>query len=182
MKFTAAILAPLLAQGAFAFVPATSSYQPKVVPTALQAKKNNNVVVAASACLVGLGLSTQAAFANDMMSIQQPQYYSPAISSSTIVAEIDQFSLPSYDSSKGSTLIDLSGELSNVNKKTMDTAKAKREYQDNSAEKLEADELRRAEKDGSSLLDSMIGQSDKDKKAQVEAEKAESRANRWKTF
>ena len=65
----------------------------------------------------------------------------------------------------------------------MQQAKAKREYKDNSAEKLEADELRKLEKEGaSSLLDSLVSQSDLDRKAQIEAEKAESRANRWKTF
>jgi len=112
-------------------------------------------------------------------------YYSTAStvsSTSTVVAEIDQFSLPSYDSSKGSTLIDLNGELENVNKQTMSKAKARREYVDTSLEKQEADALRRAEKDGGSLLDSLVGQADVDKKAMVEAEIAESRANRWKTF
>ena len=49
-------------------------------------------------------------------------------------------------------------------------------------EESKADQLRKAEKDGSSLLDSMIGQSELDRKARIEAEKAETRANRWNTF
>ena len=64
----------------------------------------------------------------------------------------------------------------------MSTTKAKREYKDNSVEKVEADSLRVAEKDGGSLLDSLLGSADSDRKAVLEAEKAESRANRWKTF
>ena len=143
-------------------------------------------MTAASTCLVGLGISAQAAFATESTITQQEQYQynSPAISSSTIVAgaDIDAFSLPSYDSSKGSTLIDISSDVDKVNKKVLSQAKAKREYVDTSAEKLEADALRKAEKDGSSLLDSMVSQSDLDKRARVEAEIAESRANRWKTF
>ena len=114
---------------------------------------------------------------------QQPQYYSTAVaSSSTVVAEIEKFTLPSYDSSKGSVLIDISSDLETVNKKTMSLAKERREKPDTSAEKLQADELRRAEKDGSSLLDSLLGEAEMDRKARIEAEKAEARANRWKTF
>ena len=184
MKFSVAMLGSLVASQTNAFfVPLSSSHQSKT--TALHVEKNGvAVAVAASTILVGLGISAQAAFADDT-SIQQlqPQNYSPAISSSTVIAEVDQFSLPSYDSSKGSTLIDISSDLETVNKKTLQQAKAKREYKDNSAEKLEADELRKLEKEGaSSLLDSMLSQSDLDRKAQIEAEKAESRANRWKTF
>mmetsp|Transcript_24445 Transcript_24445/g.52698 ORF Transcript_24445/g.52698 Transcript_24445/m.52698 type:complete len:206 (+) Transcript_24445:75-692(+) len=184
MKFSAAILAPLLAHEALAFVPSSTHYQPQST-TALQATKHTNIAAAASACLLGLGLSAQAAFATDMtMTPQQDQfqYSSTAISSSTIVAEIDQFSLPSYDSSKGTTLIDISGELGNVNKKTLSTAKANREKDDRSPEKLEADALRAAEKEGGSLMDSMLGTSDKEQKARVQAEIQESRDNRWKTF
>ncbi|KAL7536877.1 hypothetical protein ACHAXR_008415 [Thalassiosira sp. AJA248-18] len=185
MKITVAIVAPLLAQGALAFVQ-SSPLQTKV-STALNAEKQNMnpAVAAASACLLGLGLSAQAAFANDVSIIeqqQQPQYLSTAISSSTIVAEIEQFALPSYDASKGATLIDLNGEVANVNKKTMSAAKARREYKDESAEKMEADKLRKEEKDGGSLLDSMLGSAEDQRKAAIEAEKAESRANRWKTF
>lgn len=177
-----------MSQASAFFVPSSSSSHQSKTTTALNVEKQNkNVVVAAataSTILVGLGISAQAAFADDS-SIQQlqPQHYSPAISSSTVIAEVDQFTLPSYDSSKGSTLIDISSDLETVNKKTLQQAKAKREYKDNSAEKLEADELRKLEKEGaSSLLDSMISQSDLDRKALIEAEKAESRANRWKTF
>ena len=180
MKVSTVLAAPLLVQGALAFVP-SSSHQPKL-SMALQAEKNqsNNIVAAASACLLGLGLSIQAA---DASILDQQQYLSsPAISSSTMVAEIEQFSLPSYDSSKGTRLIDLNDEVASVNKKTMATAKAKREYTDTSAEKLEADALRKAEKDGGSLLDSMLGSAESDRKAAIEAEKAETRANRWKTF
>ena len=187
MKFSAAMLGSLVASQANAFfVPSSSSHQSKT--TALNVEKENKndgvVAVAASTILVGLGISAQAAFADDTYIQQlQPQHYSPTISSSTVIAEVDQFSLPSYDSSKGSTLIDISSDLEKVNKKTLQQAKAKREYKDNSAEKLEADELRKLEKEGaSSLLDSLVSQSDLDRKAQIEAEKAESRANRWKTF
>ena len=187
MKFSAiAGLATLLAPGVLAFV-SPSPCQTKVA-TALQAeKKHASAMTAVSACALGLGLSVQVAFADSAVVLgQQPQYYSStstsAVSSSTIVAEIDKFTLPSYDAAKGSTLIDISGDLDKVNKKTLANAKARREYADQSAEKLEADALRKAEKDGSSLFDSMIGESAKEQKARIEAEKAEARANRWKTF
>ena len=190
MKFSTLILvAPLLASGALAFVPSNSPRPQSTSATALQAEKKHNAVgVGAAACVAGLGLSAQAAFAAVDAPFEQQRpmdYYSTASivsSTSTVVAEIDQFSLPSYDSSKGSTLIDLNGELENVNKQTMSKAKARREYVDTSLEKQEADALRRAEKDGGSLLDSLVGQADVEKKAMVEAEIAESRANRWKTF
>jgi hypothetical protein len=42
---------------------------------------------------------------------------------------------------------------------------------------LEADALRKAEKNGSSLFDSMIGELAKEQKARIEAEKAKARAN-----
>jgi hypothetical protein len=184
MKFSAIVpLATLLAPMAHAFVP-SSPHQTKVT-TALQAeKKHAGAMTTISACALGLGFSVKAAFASDAVILdQQPQYYSTSvISSSTIVAEIDKFTLPSYDAAKGSTLIDISGDLESVNKKTLAQAKARREYEDQSAEKLEADALRKAEKDGSSLFDSMIGESGKEQKARIEAEKAEARANRWKTF
>jgi len=97
-------------------------------------------------------------------------------------ASIDEFSLPSYDSSKGTSLIDLNDEVAIINKKKAADAKAKREYVDKSAEKIGMDELRRAEKDGSSLLDSLASNAEAERKARIEAEKAETRANRWKTF
>jgi len=185
MKFSAmAGLTILLAPGALAFV-APPPCETKVTTTALQAEKEHaGIVTVVSACALGLGLSVQAAFADDAVILgRQPQYHSTSVvSSSTIVAEIDKFTLPSYDAAKGSTLIDISGDLDKVNKKTLANAKARREYADQSAEKLEADALRKAEKDGSSLFDSMIGESAKEQKARIEAEKAESRANRWKTF
>ena len=40
---------------------------------------------------------------------------------------LDQFTLPSYESAKGSTLIDLNAKVQDVNKKTLADAKAKRE-------------------------------------------------------
>eukprot|EP00585_Thalassiosira_rotula_P005041 CAMPEP_0196151524 /NCGR_PEP_ID=MMETSP0910-20130528/33822_1 /TAXON_ID=49265 /ORGANISM="Thalassiosira rotula, Strain GSO102" /LENGTH=190 /DNA_ID=CAMNT_0041414911 /DNA_START=38 /DNA_END=610 /DNA_ORIENTATION=+ len=190
MKLSAVVVAPLLAQGAFAFVP-SSRHQTRVATTTLEAEsKHSNLLAeaaaAASTCLVGFSLlSPQAAFANtdDASILQQQQQQSSGTSSSTIyLAEIEQFSLPSYDSSKGSTLIDITQDVEVVNKKTLQAAKARREAEDKSAEKLAADELRKAEKDGGSLLDSMLGSAEKDKKAFIEAEKAESRANRWKTF
>ena len=164
MKATTIItIAPLLAaSGSFAFVP-SSSRQQKVatITSELHMEKNRREVVTAAALLVGIGsLSSQAAFA----------------------ADIEEFALPSYDSSTGSRLVDISSELETVNKQTLTRAKAKREYKDNSAEKLEADALRNSEKEGSSLFDSMIGSAEADKKARLEAEKAEARANRWKTF
>mmetsp|Transcript_22943 Transcript_22943/g.39257 ORF Transcript_22943/g.39257 Transcript_22943/m.39257 type:complete len:182 (-) Transcript_22943:304-849(-) len=181
MKFSAAaVMAPVLAQGVYGFAP---SIQPRVASTALQAEQKQNHFAAASATfLVGLGLlSAQPALANtDDAFLSQQQ--STTVSSSIYVAEIESFTLPSYDSSKGTTLIDLSGEVASVNKKTLQTAKAKREYNDTSEEKRTADALRRAEKEGGSLLDSMIGDAEKAKKEAVAAEIAESRANRWKTF
>lgn len=85
-------------------------------------------------------------------------------------------------SHEGAKLIDLTDEVSTVNKKTMVTAKAKREFTDTSANKLDMDNLRQAEKEGSSLLDSLAAQSDVERKQRIEQEKAEARANRWKTF
>ena len=79
-------------------------------------------------------------------------------------------------------MIDLSDEVSTVNKKTMATAKSKREFTDTSANKVDMDSLRQAEKDGSTLLDSLAAQSDVERKQRIEQEIAESRANRWKTF
>jgi hypothetical protein len=185
MKISAIIIpASLLAPGAIAFVP--SSQHQRTMTTVLQAeKKHAGAITAISACALGLGLSVQAAFANDAAILEQRSeyHYSMSVAStSTIVAEIDKFTLPSYDAAKGSTLIDISGDLDTVNKKTLAQAKARREFSDQSAEKLEADALRKAEKDGSSLFDSMIGESAKEQKARIEAEKAEARANRWKTF
>lgn len=95
---------------------------------------------------------------------------------------LDQFTLPSYDSAKGQNLIDFSGEVQDVNRKTQASAKAKREYVDNSAEKTEMEELRRIEADEKKLFESMTKQSELDRKARIEAEKAENRANRWNTF
>lgn len=187
MKFSATLLAPLLAPGALAFVLPSAHQSTVTTATELQAMKLSTATYVAASVILGIGLSAQATFANanDMPTTlaQQPQYYSTAVaSSSTVVAEIEKFTLPSYDSSKGSVLIDISSDLETVNKKTMSLAKERREKTDTSAEKLQADELRRAEKDGSSLLDSLLGESEMDRKARIEAEKAEARANRWKTF
>ena len=181
---TIAILAPV----GLAFVPVTSLSSPHRSKTtmALQAIEPKHYFL--SAFMLGLGLSTQVAFANDVVILeqQQQQISQYQYSSSVIVAEkvdvIDKFSLPSYDAAKGSTLIDINSDLETVNKRTLAQAKSNRETEDKSAEKLEADALRKAEKDGSSLFDSMIGESAKEAKARIEAEKAESRANRWKTF
>ena len=181
---TIAILAPV----GLAFVPVTSLSSPHRSKTtmALQAIEPKHYL---SAFMLGLGLSTQVAFANDVVILEQQQQQQISqyqYSSSVIVAEkvdvIDKFSLPSYDAAKGSTLIDINSDLETVNKRTLAQAKSNRETEDKSAEKLEADALRKAEKDGSSLFDSMIGESAKEAKARIEAEKAESRANRWKTF
>lgn len=180
MKVSALVVAPLMVNQALAFVPSQPS---QMSSTALQAKKQNNIVAAASACLLGLGLSTQAAFATDASMMEQQQYFSPTVSSSTIVAaDIDAFSLPSYDASKGIKLIDINEDVAIVNKRTMAAAKAKRETTDTSAAKKEADALRKAEKDGGSLLNSMLGNAEEENKASIAAEIAESRANRWKTF
>ncbi|KAL7432053.1 hypothetical protein ACHAXM_002902 [Skeletonema potamos] len=161
MKISSAISAFVVAVScsgdALAFVvPSASNHKSK---TALSAKKQNVVVGAAFSALLGMGLSVQVA-----------------------TASIDEFSLPSYDSSKGTSLIDLNDEVAIINKKKAADAKAKREYVDKSAEKIGMDELRRAEKDGSSLLDSLASNAEAERKARIEAEKAETRANRWKTF
>lgn len=161
MNLTAFVSALVVATSctgdALAFV--VPSDQPK--STALDAKKQTMFFGVAASALLGLGLSVQVASAT---------------------ASLEEFSLPSYDSSKGTTLIDMSGEVASINKKKVDDAKAKREYVDTSVEKLGMDELRRAEKQGSSLLDSLTAQSDMDRRARIEEEKAETRANRWKTF
>ena len=182
-----AVTIAMLAQVGLAFVPVTSLSSPHRSKTtmALQAIEPKHYL---SVFMLGLGLSTQAAFANDVVILeqQQQQISQYQYSSSVIVAEkvdvIDKFTLPSYDAAKGSTLIDINSDLETVNKRTLAQAKSNRETEDKSAEKLEADALRKAEKDGSSLFDSMIGESAKEAKARIEAEKAESRANRWKTF
>ena len=161
MKISTAVSALVVATscsgGALGFAPsAYGNYKSK---TALHAKKQNVVAGAAFSALLGLGLSVQLASAS-----------------------IDEFSLPSYDSSKGTSLIDLNDEVATINKKKAADAKAKREYVDNSVEKKSMDELRRAEKDGSSLLDSLASNAETERKARIEADKAETRANRWKTF
>jgi len=157
MKISTAVSALMLsascAGDAMAFVVTPSSSKRC---TALNAKKQNLFAGVAASTLLGLGLSVQVASAS---------------------STLEEFSLPSYDS-----LIDMSGEVASINKKKVADAKAKREYVDTSAEKVGMDELRKAEKDGSSLLDSLTSQSDMDRKARIEAEKAETRANRWKTF
>ena len=162
MKISTAVSALMLsascAGDAMAFVVTPSSSKRC---TALNAKKQNLFAGVAASTLLGLGLSVQVASAS---------------------STLEEFSLPSYDSSKGASLIDMSGEVASINKKKVADAKAKREYVDTSAEKVGMDELRKAEKDGSSLLDSLTAQSDVDRKARIEAEKAETRANRWKTF
>ena len=163
MKISTALSALALAtsccSNASAFVAPSSSSQ-AVKSTALNAKNNQNVVAgAAFSALLGLGLSVQVASAT-----------------------IDEFSLPSYDSSKGTSLIDMNDEVEKINKNKRAEAKAKREYVDTSAEKIAMDQLRKAEKDGGSLLDSLTANAEADKRARIDAEIAESRANRWKTF
>ena len=162
MKISTAVSALVVAtscsSNVLAFVAPSSSNQ-SIKSTALNAKNQNVVAGAAFSALLGLGLSVQVAS-----------------------AAIDEFSLPSYDSSKGTSLIDLNDEVATINKKKAADAKAKREYVDNSVEKKSMDELRRAEKDGSSLLDSLASNAETERKARIEADKAETRANRWKTF
>ena len=164
-------MASLLVNGGNAFVP--SSTQNSKVTIALQAEKQNGdsatmqttrretLIRGVSALAAGLVIA------------------SPNIA---MAADIEEFTLPSYDSSKGTNIIDINSELGNINKDTLSKAKSKREYKDTSEQKAEADKLRKAEKDGGSLLDSMVSQSESDKKARVAAEIAESRANRWNTF
>lgn len=170
MKSSVVILSSLLVNGCFAFVP--SSPQSSKFTIALQAEKQNvdssmqttrrETLIRGVSAVAGLVIAS-----------------SP---NNALAADIEEFTLPSYDSSKGTTLIDINSELGNINKDTLSKAKSKREYKDTSEQKLEADKLRKAEKDGGSLLDSMVSQSDADKKARVAAEIAESRANRWNTF
>ena len=169
MKSSVVILSSLLVNGCNAFVP--SSPQSSKVTIALQAEKQNNVVESTRRETLIRGVSAVAA---GLVIAASPN--------NAMAADIEEFALPSYDSSKGSTLMDINSELETINKDTLSKAKSKREYKDTSEQKLEADRLRQAEKDGGSLLDSMISQSDADKKARVAAEIAESRANRWKTF
>ena len=186
---TATILTPiLLVREAAAFAPPPC--QSVASTTALRAEREQNgnsnflAATAASALLAGAGVLTTAqpgfAIDGDFQRAQQTQQYQS--SSSIYVAEIEQFALPSYDASKGTTLIDLNAEVENVNKKTLSKAKARREYVDTSEEKLEADRLRKEEKDGGSLLGSLVDSAEKQKKEMIAAEIAESRANRWKTF
>jgi len=170
MKSSVVILASLLVNGGNAFVP--SSPQSSKFTIAIQAEKQNNVDSMQTTRRESLIRGVTAVAAGLVIA-------SPNIA---MAADIEEFTLPSYDSSKGSTLMDINSELENINKDTLSKAKSKREYKDTSEQKLEADKLRKAEKDGGSLLDSMVSQSDADKKARVAAEIAESRANRWNTF
>lgn len=77
---------------------------------------------------MGLGLSAQLAVAAQL----EQQAAAPITSSSTVLSAttVDQFTLPSYESSKGLSVIDLTDEVQDVNKKTMAAAKAKREASD----------------------------------------------------
>lgn len=173
------LLVPLLlvlAQGAFAYVhvlPSSSRHQNAVTKTALQAEKHNFSTAASTTLLVGLSLlSAPPAIASNP----------PQPSSSIYVSEIEQFALPSYEAAKGTTLIDLNAEVAKVNKKTLQAAQSKREAADKSPQKLEADRLRKEEKDGGSLLGSLLEDAEAQKKQAIADEIAESRANRWKTF
>jgi C4-dicarboxylate transporter len=117
-----------MAPGALAFLPASSTQQraTKEIMQSLHATKPSTATTAITAAtasvMLGIGLSTQAAFANDAAVLElESQYYSSTsiLSSSTVVlAEIEKFTLPSYDASKGSVLIDISSDLQTVNKKT----------------------------------------------------------------
>lgn len=161
MKFvqTLALIFAAACPTTLAFAP-TASHHSK--SSALQAEKHNNFVTGATAVgafFLGLGLSAQVA-----------------------TASVEGFSLPSYDASKGINLIDMSEDTSSVNTKIQADAKKRREIVDNSAEKAEMEKLRKAEKEGDSLLQMMSKQSDVERKAKIEAEKAETRANRWSTF
>ena len=105
-------------------------------------ERPGNNAASTAAVFAGLTLlAAPAAFASDDFALpfqSRPLGATSAVASSTLsVAEDDQFALPSYDASKGSTLIDLSSEVDRVNQKTL--AKARREYVDTSAEKAEAD-------------------------------------------
>ena len=168
MKSSIVILASLLVNGGNAFV---SVPQNSKVTISLQAEKQNNVDT--------MQTTRRESLIRGVSAVAGLVIASPNIA---MAADIEEFTLPSYDSSKGSTLMDINSELENINKDTLSKAKSKREYKDTSEQKLEADKLRKAEKDGGSLLDSMVSQSDADKKARVAAEIAESRANRWNTF
>ena len=172
MKSTVVILASLLVNGCNSFVP--SSPQSSKFTIALHAEKQNNVDSMQTTRREALIRGVSAVGAAGLVIAASPN--------KALAADIEEFALPSYDSSKGSTLMDINSELENINKDTLSKAKSKREYKDTSEQKLEADKLRKAEKDGGSLLDSMVSQSDADKKARVAAEIAESRANRWNTF
>ncbi|KAL7475250.1 hypothetical protein ACHAW6_001174, partial [Cyclotella cf. meneghiniana] len=87
---------------------------------------------------------------------------------------LDQFTLPSYESAKGSTLIDLNAKVQDVNKRTLADAKAKWEYVDKLAEKAKMDVLQRIEQEEKKLFESMTKQSNAHRKARIKAEKAES--------
>ena len=169
MKPSVAILASLLVNGGNSFVP--SSPQNSKVTIALQAEKQN-----------GDSATMQTTRRETLIRGVTAVAGLIAYPNNAMAADIEEFTLPSYDSSKGTNIIDINSELGNINKDTLSKAKSKREYKDTSEQKLEADKLRKAEKDGGSLLDSMVSQSDADKKARVAAEIAESRANRWNTF
>ena len=172
MKSSVAILASLLVNGGNSFVP--SSPQNSKVTIALQAEKQNGDSATMQTTRRETLIRGVTAVAAAGLVITSPN--------NAMAADIEEFTLPSYDSSKGTNIIDINSELGNINKDTLSKAKSKREYKDTSEQKLEADKLRKAEKDGGSLLDSMVSQSDADKKARVAAEIAESRANRWNTF
>lgn len=89
----------------------------------LGASRDNVAAAAAAYIMAGL-LTSQVASAALDMPISQPASVSSIMLSATTV---DQFTLPSYESAKGVTVIDLKDEVQDVNKKTMANAKAKRE-------------------------------------------------------
>jgi hypothetical protein len=102
---------------------AFTSVSVKRTNVSLGASRDNVAAAAAASIMAGL-LTSQVASAALDMPISQPASVSSIMLSATTV---DQFTLPSYESAKGVTVIDLKDEVQDVNKKTMANAKAKRE-------------------------------------------------------
>ena len=121
MKITLLLLTPLAS--------AFTSPPKQRTSMALCASRENVIAGTTAAALLGLGLAAQIAVAAPL----EQQAPASITSSSTVMSAttVDQFSLPSYESSKGLSAIDLTDEVQDVNKKTMAAAKAKREVSDN---------------------------------------------------
>eukprot|EP00559_Dactyliosolen_fragilissimus_P004902 CAMPEP_0184869312 /NCGR_PEP_ID=MMETSP0580-20130426/33618_1 /TAXON_ID=1118495 /ORGANISM="Dactyliosolen fragilissimus" /LENGTH=118 /DNA_ID=CAMNT_0027370713 /DNA_START=241 /DNA_END=597 /DNA_ORIENTATION=+ len=100
--------------------------------------------------------------------------------SETLASETLDFSLPSYDEASKNKIID--PDIESVNKAIMQKAKKDREIVQNTEKEKETRALRKAEKEVSTDLEALLAQAEIERKAKIEKEKEEARANRMNTF